>query len=178
MKLDTRRPKVLRATGASSARETQTHEHSYEHWPTRIALIVLSAFVGVTAIGGAIFVVPTMPRTALHQGVIAPFADYTIPAFAMGILGGCALLAAFATVIEWPRLGALTSIIAGIVLIGFELVEILVVGFTPVQQPTQFPAWLQPLYIVLGGCIVALGVHLWRAEAGSYDFHDYSGLWR
>jgi hypothetical protein len=35
------------------------------------------------------------------------------------------------------RIGALLAVVAGILMIGFELVEIVVVGFTPVLYPTQ-----------------------------------------
>jgi hypothetical protein len=48
------------------------------------------------------------------------------------------------------------------------LVEIVVVGFTPLQTPDQFPAWLQVLYLLVGGVLMILGARLWKAETGSY----------
>jgi hypothetical protein len=53
-------------------------------------------------------------------------------------------------------------------MIGFELVEIVVVGFTPMQTPDQFPAWLQVVYLLVGGVLMILGARLWKAETGSY----------
>jgi hypothetical protein len=50
------------------------------HWGLRGALAGLAAFTALTAILGAIFVVPTMPRSVLQNGVLSLFADYTIPA--------------------------------------------------------------------------------------------------
>jgi hypothetical protein len=79
-------------------------------------------------------VVPTMPRAWLQQGLVAPFTDYTLPALALGILCGDGALLAFVTVLRWPRAGGVVSVVAGILMVGFELVEILVVGFTPVWQ--------------------------------------------
>ena len=58
-------------------------------------------------------------------------------------------------------------IVAGAFMIVFAGVEILVVGFIPLQTPDQFPAWLQVLYLVVGGALVFLGTRLWKAESSS-----------
>jgi hypothetical protein len=128
----------------------------------------IAAFMALTAIQGALFVVPTMPRSVLHKGVLALFPDFTIPALALGILCGGSALVAFVTVLVRPRNGALASIAAGVFMIMFELVEITVVGFTPVQSPDQWPAWLQVVYLAVGAVMVILGARLWKAEASSY----------
>jgi hypothetical protein len=98
--------------------------------------------MALTAIAGAIFVVPTMPRSVLHNGILALFPDYTIPALALGAFCGGAALVTLVAVFARPQLGALAALVAGAFMIAFELVEILVVGFTPMQTPDQFPAWL------------------------------------
>jgi hypothetical protein len=128
---------------------------------TRIGLIVLNAFVAFTAIFGAIWVVPTIPLEWLKWG---PFTDYTVPALALGILvGGSATIATALTVVR-PRIGALASMLAGVMIIGFELVEILVVGFTLIEyDASQFQAWLQLIYLVLGAIQLWLGYRLWRS---------------
>ncbi len=138
--------------------------HRPAHLAQRISLGVLAALVTFTAIQGAVFVVPTMPSAVLRQGVITPFSDYTIPAFALGILCGGSALVALITVILWPRVGGLASAVAGAFMIGFELIEILVVGFTPVLYPTQPQGWLQVFFLVVGALMVALGLRLWRAD--------------
>ncbi len=137
-------------------------------WGLRGTLAVLAAFMALSAIQGAIFVVPTMPRSVLHNGVLALFPDFTIPALALGILCGGSAALALVTVLVRPRLGALASVVAGTFMIVFELVEIVVVGFTPAQSPGQWPAWLQVIYLVVGAALVLLGARLWKAEAGSY----------
>jgi len=134
----------------------------------RAGLVSLEAFTAVTAIWGGAFVVPTIPVEWLHKGLITPFSDTTIPAIALGVVRGGAALAALTTVIARPRLGALLSMLSGGLMVGFELVEILVVGFTPVMYPTQVPAWLQPFYILVGAAIALLGARLWKAETGLY----------
>ena len=166
MALDTRRPTSPASVPSMSVGPAGAPEHKRR--PARIALLVLVAFMALTTISGAIFVVPTIPRAWLHQGLIAPFTDFTIPALALGILCGGAALVTFVTLLIRPRLGALMSIVAGVFMVGFELVEILVVGFAPVMDPTQPPAWLQPFFIVVGAAIALLGARLWKAETGSY----------
>jgi hypothetical protein len=131
--------------------------------------------MAATAIWGAAFVVPTIPVEWLHHGLIAPFSDMTIPALALGVLCGGSALAALVAVIARPRLGALLSVLSGGLMVGFELVEILVVGFTPVMYPTQFPAWLQPFYILIGATIALLGMRLWKEETGAYRL-EWSSL--
>lgn len=133
----------------------------------RSTLFGLEVFIAATAIGGAIFALPTIPVEWLQRGVITPFTDTTIPALALGVLCGGSALAAMVAVVARPRLGALLAVVSGVTMIGFELVEILVVGFTPLLNPTQPPAWLQPLYIALGLVVTVLGARLWDAQTGA-----------
>jgi hypothetical protein len=153
---------------------TEAPARRSDHWGWRGAIAALAAFMALTAIQGAIFVVPTMPRSVLNNGVLALFRDYTIPALALGVFcGGVALVTLF-TVFARTQLGALAAMVVGAFMITFELVEILVeilvVGFTPVQTPDQFPAWLQVMYLAVGSALIVLGAHLWKDETGSYEF--------
>ena len=165
MAIDTR-PSVKTITSPPAPLRDTAHRGG--HWGLRGTLAALAAFMALTAILGAIFVVPTIPRSVLYKGVLALFPDFTIPALALGILCGGGALVALATVLARPRVGALASIVAGAFMVVFELVEIVVVGFTPVQAPDQFPAWLQVVYLVVGGAMLILGARLWKAETGSY----------
>jgi hypothetical protein len=134
------------------------------HRQLRGALAVLVALVAFTTIQGAIFVVPTLPLAWLHQGLVAPFGDYTIPALALGILCGGSALLALITLLMRVRIGALLTVVAGMLMVGFELVEIVIVGFTPVLYPTQPPAWLQVFYLGVGSAMVVLGGLLWKMD--------------
>jgi hypothetical protein len=133
---------------------------------SRIALLVLHGTVAVTAIAGAIWVVPTMPLEWMKSG---PFDAWTIPAIALGFVGILAAIA-FAAVIARPWLGALASVVAGAAMIVFELVEVAVVGWTPADPVLngEFQAWLQPIYLIIGSAQFLFGVRLWmlrRSEA-------------
>jgi hypothetical protein len=133
---------------------------------SRIALLVLNAFVAVAAIGGAIWVVPTMPLEWMRAG---PFEDWTVPAIALGLVGVLSGMAALAVGIR-PWLGGLLSIAAGAAMIIFELVEIAVVGWT-LSDPRlngSPQAWLQAVFLVVGAGQLLFGVALWlrrRSEA-------------
>lgn len=154
--------------GPSLRTDPRAPVYAASHLSLRVALVALETLLAVTAIWGAIFVVPTIPKAWLRQGIIAPFADYTIPALALGILCGGSALVALVCVLVAPRLGALASIVAGVFMVGFELVEIVVVGFTAAMDPTQPVAWLQVFYLAIGAMVVVLGAFLWRAETGSF----------
>ena len=91
------------------------------HAATRATLLVLQVFVAFTAIFGALFVVPTLPLDWIKAG---PLTDFTIPAIALGVAcGGSAVVAVVLLVIA-PRLGGAASIVAGLFMIAFEVVEI------------------------------------------------------
>jgi hypothetical protein len=134
------------------------------HVKTRVGLVALEAILALTAIVSAFTVIPSLPPEWIKGSA---FADYTIPAIALGVLvGGSAVVAALAVVIR-PALGAAASIVAGLMIIGFELVEMVVVGFSLVVYGPGMPqAWLQVVYIALGAAIAILGARLWLALGG------------
>ena len=125
---------------------------------TRIGLLILNGFVAISAIAGAIWVVPTMPMEWIKYG---PFTDWTIPASALGAVGVLAA-AVFVALLVQPWLGALGSILAGAAMVVFELVEIGVVGWT-LSDPTLagFQKSLQLVYLIVGSVQALLGWRLW-----------------
>lgn len=126
----------------------------------RSILVILAAFVATSAIAGAIWVVPTMPLEWLKFG---PFTDWTVPAIALGF---CGVIAAVTTVLLLvrPWAGALASVVAGLAMVVFELVEIGVVGWT-LSDPTLegFQKSLQLVYLVVGSVQAVLGYALWAS---------------
>ncbi len=120
----------------------------------RVALGLLELFVVLTAVQGAIFVVPNLPAAWLKG---SPFADYTVPALALGIACGGGNLIAGLGVVFRPLLGAVLSVMAGLIVIAFELVEIGVVGFTLATYGSGSPqAWFQLIYLEAGATIAVL----------------------
>ena len=135
------------------------------HRVNRIALGMLELFVVLTAVQGAIFVIPNLPPAWIKG---SPFADYTVPALALGIVcGGASLIAGLAVMFR-PLLGAALSVMAGIVLMAFELVEIAVVGFTLATYGPGTPqAWLQVIYLAVGTTMVLLGIRPFLNEGAT-----------
>lgn len=124
-------------------------------------LVVLNAFLGVTAIAGGIGLLSgaIAPGPELLQG--SPFTNYTVPGLALLVLVGGSALAA--TVLMWRRHsnGLLASACAGAMIVGFEIVEVLVIG-----SPPGLARNLQLFYFGLGLLIVVPAIGLWISEHG------------
>jgi len=132
------------------------------HYASRGLLIVLSAFIAVTAIAGALFVVPTLPLEWLEGSVLD---GYTIPALALGFVGGLATVTVVALIVRPDAAGALAAL-TGVAMVTFEIVEISVVGLSLVEHGFEEPvAWLQVVYIVVGVLTAGGGLGLWLATA-------------
>ncbi len=125
----------------------------------RYMLIIFDAFLAVTAIAGGIGLLTGIldPGTELLQG--SPFPNYTIPGLALlVIVGGSALLAS-GLMVRLPVLGVLASGFTGVMIMGFEIVEVLVIGSDP-----GIARNLQILYFTLGLLITLLAAILWMAQ--------------
>jgi hypothetical protein len=128
--------------------------HSGDIAVTRVALLVLNTFLGLTAVVGGLGLLLGWykpPPVELLRG--SPFGSYAIPAlFLLVVMGGGGLVAAVA-LLRWHELGVPTSGVVGAMTIGFEVVQMLIIGFS----------WLQVLYLVVGVIGVLLAVRMWRA---------------
>ena len=117
------------------------------HYASRGLLGVLSAFIAVTAVAGAILVVPTLPLDWLEGSVLD---SYTIPALALGFVGGLAIVTLIALVVRPDVAGAL-AVLTGVAMAEYGIGE-------PV-------AWLQVVYIAIGVLTALGGLGLWLATA-------------
>ncbi len=132
------------------------------HYASRGLLGVLSAFIAVTAICGALLVVPTLPSDWIAGSV---FADYTVPALALGIVGGLAV-ATFVLLAVRPEFAGAPAVVTGMAMVAFEVVEIWVVGLSLLEYGIDEPvAWLQVVYLAIGALTAGAGVALWRATS-------------
>lgn len=132
------------------------------HLVSRGVLVVLAAFLAVTTIAGALFVVPGLPPEWLEGG---PFADYTLPAVALGFVGVLAIVTLLALILR-PDVAGAAAVTTGAAMVAFELVEIAVVGFSLVEYGVGEPvAWLQVVYIAAGLIIAGMGGALWASTS-------------
>jgi hypothetical protein len=121
------------------------------HRILRIALIILDAFLALTAFAGGIGLLTgaAAPSTDLLKG--SPFSSYTIPALSLFVIvGGCAL-AATILLLRWYPQAALVALASGVIIIGFEIVEVLVIG-----SDEGLARNLQVFYFTLGLVIAVI----------------------
>ena len=139
------------------------------HLGTRATIVALGLFIGLTAVVSAFVVLPGLPRDWLGSG---PFADYTVPAIALGATGLLALTAAVMAVVRPATAGAV-AVIAGTGMVVFELVQIAVIGLALAEYGAGRPeSWLQIVYIMAGSILAAAGESLWQATAGQGEGVD------
>gem|GEM_PF-1673831 len=120
----------------------------------------------LTAIGGGIQLLIGfyVPPVDLLMG--SPFDSYIIPGLALGfIVGGSAIFAAI-LLIRRNHFAPLASASAGLIIMVFEFVEMLVIGYS--EGPQGF---MQLLYFGLGVVIVAVSLSQWFISLRSLDMN-------
>ena len=141
-----------------------------KHKGVRLTLVVLEAFVALTSIvcGAGLAVGAIQFPLAWLQG--APFSDYAILGLVMAIIvGGSSLLAA-ATILTGHKVGVLVSALAGLVLMGFEVVEVSIIDRN-LGNWLLLVVPLQTFYSMLSLTIFGLAAFLWMTEYRSQRFH-------
>jgi hypothetical protein len=117
----------------------------------RIALLVVEAFVAVTAVVGGLALVTGLEgnRFPLKLLESTPFSSFVAPGLTLTIVvGGSATLAVIALLRGLDN-SAPASIIAGAILMGWIIGEALLL---------HLPSWFEAFYFALGVTMVALGV--------------------
>ena len=135
------------------------------HKSMRLTLVVIELFVGLWAVIGGVGLVTgsiaflQMPVKYL-QGT--PFTDYTIPGLLLMLVVGGSFLFAAATILTRHELGVLASAVAGLILIGFEIVEVAIIDRDGATLPTAAPQ--QIMMTVFGLLCFGLAASIWKRE--------------
>jgi hypothetical protein len=118
-----------------------------------VVQIILNIFLALTALAGCIQLVEGTyaPPVETLQGSL--FKDFTIPGLMLGLVVGGS--AAFATVLLFRRnrFAFLFSAAAGLTIMVFEFVEVMVIG-----SPDLISRTLQIGYISLGALLITLSL--------------------
>lgn len=138
-----------------------------KHKIIRITLVAVEAFIGLSAIFGGIALLTGafnfdqwIPVSWL-QGT--PFSDYTIPGLLLLIVVGGGMLLAATTVFVKRKWAMLLSAAMGLVMIGFEVVEVAIID--RYAQAVVPPTIVQQILIsTLGLLIFGLAGSLWMSE--------------
>lgn len=144
------------------------------HKGKRMTLLVIELFVGLWAVIGGVGLVTGsiaflhMPATYL-QGT--PFSDYTLPGLVLLLVVGGSFLFAAATILTKRAIGVLASLLAGLILIGFEGVEVALIDRDTATLPTALPQ--QILMAALGLCCVGLAAFIWRRAYRGQSLLDH-----
>lgn len=145
---------------------------SLKHKVIRVALFVIAAVIGLSAIQGGIALLQGAFDQVLPIAWLAgtPFSDYTIPGLVLVIVvGGSSLLAA-ATVFIEREWAVLVSVLAGLLMAGYEVVEVVSLD-SKVGNVLPTVLGAQLLFFVLGLAIFGLAAFLWMREYRSQHFH-------
>jgi hypothetical protein len=134
----------------------------------RILVEVLEALVTLSAISGGILLLTGTYRDGvlieaggngqfpLEWLQATPFSGYTIPALILAVGVGGSALVALITIFANLQLGLFASAVAGLILAGYILVEVVLLK--------QGLSWIESMYFGLGLLIFGLAVYLWMGE--------------
>jgi uncharacterized membrane protein len=140
-----------------------------KHKAMRLTTFVLVVFGTLTTLAGGIGLLTGAIAVPLDWLEGSPFIDYTIPGLALAIIVGGSMLLATATIFTGHEVGVLASGFAGLAMMIFEIIEVVVVD--------RFGgSWLlialslQIFFFALGLTIFVLAATLWVAEFRSEHF--------
>jgi hypothetical protein len=125
-----------------------------------VTLFVASVFVAMTAVGGGITVATGVDKFPAGWLTGTLFSSYLIPGLILAaVVGGSAVVAAVA-ILRTPDAGALTSMLAGAILLGWLVGERLILP--PAAFVPQF-WWLEAVYVAAGLMMLVPGFAVWWA---------------
>ena len=126
----------------------------------RIGLFTLDGFVALTAIGGGIALMTGLEGDRFPSDMLrgTPFSSYLLPGLILAVsVGGSAGVAAVA-ILRSPPVGAVASLLAGVVMMGWIAGEILLL-----DQPSE-PTGIEAFYFALGLLMAGVGLLVWQFE--------------
>jgi len=121
--------------------------------------IALCLAVGAIPVGIGFVVRPDGSLLGMPKSVLAstPFTDFLVPGLLLAVTVGGSTLAAAVLVASSARRASLVSLAAGIVVVGWIVVQVWLIGFVSA---------LQPLVCGLGLTMIALAARSARARDG------------
>jgi hypothetical protein len=118
----------------------------------RIALIVLTGFVALTAIGGGVAMVVRVDRFPPEWLEDTPFRGYLVPGALLALLVGGSALVACVMLVKAAGYAWLAAGASGVVLCGWIVAEVAIL-----KQPSA-PTRTELVYLAVGALTVALAL--------------------
>ena len=122
----------------------------------RTLLIVSTIFLALSAFAGCIQLLEGTYAPPVDLLTGSPFDSYVIPGLVLGLIVGGSAFFATVLLIRNSRFALLASIAAGLIIMFFEFVEVLVIG-----SPAGPAFALQVFYFGLGVLIVVVSLGQW-----------------
>jgi hypothetical protein len=126
---------------------------------TRIILISLTGFLALTTFLGGIALIANWIAMPVEMLQGSPFSSYLIPGLSLSIIVGGSALFATILLIRKSKFALLFATTAGIVIMFFEFIEVLVIG-----SPAGVARTLQIIYFGLGTLITIVALGSWFIE--------------
>jgi hypothetical protein len=127
---------------------------------TRFALFVLDLSAAVSTILGGVTIalgLDTFPHEWLAG---TPFADYVLPGLILAVVVGGTAMAATIAIVRSARVGAILSAVAGAVLVGWIVGELILLNQNGAATSPRSP--VEAIFFILGLAMLTLGLLLWR----------------
>jgi hypothetical protein len=138
-----------------------------KHKLVRIALFVLEVLAVLCTVSGGLALLAGIIRFPPEMLRGTPFSDYTIPGLILAIVVGGSSLVAAATVFLQREIAVLISAAAGLVLAGWIVGEVILLG--------PFAVLWQTPFFGQGLAIFGLAVYLWMTEYRRQHFPTRQG---
>jgi len=124
-----------------------------------VILIILIAFLALTTFLGGIALIVNLIDMPVELLQGSPFSNYIIPGLSLSVIVGGTALVATILLIRKSKFAILASTTAGVVIMFFEFVEVMVIG-----SPEGIAQFLQVFYFGLGTLIVVSSLGTWFLE--------------
>jgi Pyridoxamine 5'-phosphate oxidase len=156
-------PAAVAAVLAGIAAVVLGSRGALKHERARIAILAVSGFIALTTIpGGGGLLRGTIPiPTSWLAGT--PFPDYAIPGLALLVICGGAASVAWLSAFVRRRRALVASGVAGVVMAGFEVVEIVSVDRNLHGSDLGLALGMQLAWLVAGLALAFLAAKVWRA---------------
>ncbi|MFN8486249.1 MAG: hypothetical protein U0350_01575 [Caldilineaceae bacterium] len=131
----------------------------------RVALFMIDLFVALTAIGGGIALVAGLEANRFPLDWLwgTPFSSYVIPGLILAVVVGGSAAVAAAAMLRRPPVGALASLVAGLILMGWIIGELLLL-----HQPSA-PQSIEVFYFTIGLLMTGLGLLVAKLERRQFS---------
>jgi hypothetical protein len=139
--------------------ESTTTRHLLPSGRARVALAALAGFVAVTAVGGGIALATRAETDRFPADLLegTPFTSYLIPGLILAVVVGGSAAVATAATLRRPADGAWASLLAGVVMMGWIVGEVLILA-------PSARSWIEAVYFALGLVMAGLALALGRAQ--------------